>query len=198
MPRAEAGAHTAHVQCVGPWGKLPCASGTYGTQQAGTRTQYVQHGGPIMGVRVSMGRDGDEDDLGGAHGAVEVTREAQVARAAHLLRVRGRVRVRVRLRVRVRVVPALRTSSSSSCMPGSKNGSRPGGGREDLGWRVQGGGCRMEGGGWRVGWRVEGGAWSVERGSHLEEREEGLGLRLRLELRLGSVVRVRVRVKVEW
>ena len=39
--------------CVGSRGKLPCASGTHGTQKAGTRSPYVQYGGPIMGVRLS-------------------------------------------------------------------------------------------------------------------------------------------------
>eukprot|EP00964_Phaeocystis_antarctica_P121757 scaffold85425_cov70-Phaeocystis_antarctica.AAC.2 len=29
-----------------PQGKLPCASGTYSTQEAGTRSPYVQYGGP--------------------------------------------------------------------------------------------------------------------------------------------------------
>eukprot|EP00964_Phaeocystis_antarctica_P096845 scaffold63078_cov66-Phaeocystis_antarctica.AAC.2 len=38
-----------------PRGKPPCASGAYSTQEAGTRSPYVQHGGPIMGARVSVG-----------------------------------------------------------------------------------------------------------------------------------------------
>eukprot|EP00964_Phaeocystis_antarctica_P146953 scaffold113397_cov33-Phaeocystis_antarctica.AAC.1 len=37
---AEAGTRTAHVQCVGPRGKLPCASGACSTQEAGTCSQY--------------------------------------------------------------------------------------------------------------------------------------------------------------
>ena len=35
----------------GPGGKLPCASGTYITQEAGTRRPYVPYGGP--GAHVS-------------------------------------------------------------------------------------------------------------------------------------------------
>ena len=31
----EAGTRTPYVQCVGPRGQLPCASGTYSTQEAG-------------------------------------------------------------------------------------------------------------------------------------------------------------------
>jgi hypothetical protein len=40
----EAGMRTAHVPCVGPRGKLPCASGMYGTQEAGTvrRPRHVR------------------------------------------------------------------------------------------------------------------------------------------------------------
>ena len=41
----EAGTRTAHVQRVGPGGKLPCASGTYSPQEAGTRHPHVHFGG---------------------------------------------------------------------------------------------------------------------------------------------------------
>ena len=43
---AEADTRTAYVQCVTLQGKLPCASGTYSTQEAVTRSLYVQYGGP--------------------------------------------------------------------------------------------------------------------------------------------------------
>eukprot|EP00964_Phaeocystis_antarctica_P027246 scaffold15357_cov79-Phaeocystis_antarctica.AAC.3 len=42
---AEAGTRTAYVQCVAPRGKLPCASGAYSTQSAGTHSLYVLYGG---------------------------------------------------------------------------------------------------------------------------------------------------------
>ena len=41
----------ARVQCVAPRGELPCASGTYSTQEAGTPSPYVQHAG--SGTHVS-------------------------------------------------------------------------------------------------------------------------------------------------
>ena len=44
----EAGTRTPYVQCVAPRGKPPCASGAYGTQEAGARTS-------TRGVRVSTG-----------------------------------------------------------------------------------------------------------------------------------------------
>ena len=34
------------VRSWAPRGKLPCASGTYSTQEASTRSPYVQYGGP--------------------------------------------------------------------------------------------------------------------------------------------------------
>ena len=34
------------VPCEAPGGKLPCASGTYSPQEAGTRRPHVQYGGP--------------------------------------------------------------------------------------------------------------------------------------------------------
>ena len=40
------GWHTSSIHTVVRlWGKLPCASGTYDTQEAGTRSPYVQYGG---------------------------------------------------------------------------------------------------------------------------------------------------------
>ena len=42
------------VPCEAPGGKLPCASGTYSPQEAGTRRPHVQYGGP-GGVRVNTG-----------------------------------------------------------------------------------------------------------------------------------------------
>ena len=38
-------------------GKLPCASGTYSTQEAGKRSPYVQYGGPRMYVSAQRGTD---------------------------------------------------------------------------------------------------------------------------------------------
>ena len=60
-------AYRARTSCVGPRGKLPCASGTYSTQEADTSSPYAQCRGP-RGVRLSTG----------AHWA----REARRARAA--------------------------------------------------------------------------------------------------------------------
>ena len=45
-PTPEAGTRTPYVQYGGPWGKPPCASGTYPTREAGTRSVYVPNGGP--------------------------------------------------------------------------------------------------------------------------------------------------------
>ena len=41
-----AGRRTAYVQYWAPRGQLPCTSGTYSTQEAGTRSPYVQYEGP--------------------------------------------------------------------------------------------------------------------------------------------------------
>ena len=46
--RTSLGRAVRHHRAPGPYGttKLPCAFGTYGTQEAGTRSPYVQYGGP--------------------------------------------------------------------------------------------------------------------------------------------------------
>jgi hypothetical protein len=48
----ENGTRTAYGPCVGAWGKLPCASDAYSTQEGGTPTPYVQVGRPA-GSRVN-------------------------------------------------------------------------------------------------------------------------------------------------
>ena len=89
---------------VGPWGKPPCASGTYPTREAGTRPLRTQR--RPRGVLVSLGVHGRARlaallaprELAAQRGTQLVARDG-----GRLVRVRVRVRVRARARVRVRV-----------------------------------------------------------------------------------------------
>ena len=64
----------------GPGGKPPCASGTYPTREAGTRSPYVPNGGPGAYVSARLAADGGEGaDVAQPHHAVVAAGEQHVA-----------------------------------------------------------------------------------------------------------------------
>ena len=89
-----AAVHSTHGRLGG---KLSGASGTYGTQEAGTRTPQVRHGCGTLWLHVYTAGDNAADDVGG-----DLVRVGARASARARGRVRGRVKVRGRGRGRVR------------------------------------------------------------------------------------------------
>ena len=64
---------SAYVQHRPPRGKLPCASGTYSTQEADTRSPYVQYRGSWTYVSAQVRADrGDQEEGDGAQTDDEV------------------------------------------------------------------------------------------------------------------------------
>eukprot|EP00964_Phaeocystis_antarctica_P109085 scaffold73587_cov63-Phaeocystis_antarctica.AAC.2 len=70
------GQRTPYVQCVASGRKLPCASGTYSTQEAGTRSPHVQYGGP--GTYVSAQSSTCAASCHGQHRAARASQSCQV------------------------------------------------------------------------------------------------------------------------
>ena len=95
-----AAVHSTHGRLGG---KLSCASGTYGTQEAGTRTPQVRHGCGTLWLHVYTAGDNAADDVGG-----------------DLVRARARARVRVRGRVRVSLTCARVRSAATSRLASSR------------------------------------------------------------------------------
>ena len=89
-----AAVHSTHGRLGG---KLSGASGTYGTQEAGTRTPQVRHGCGTLWLHVYTAGDNAADDVGG-----DLVRVGARASARARGRVRGRVKVRGRGRGRVK------------------------------------------------------------------------------------------------